>query len=217
MPKRKPDEELPQAPPELLEPFLRDLRAATDETLRSDFIRKHIVTGDPVVINRDVYFELRRRIATEFRVHPSSVVLVGSCKLGFTLKQKGPHQGAKRRYTAATSASDVDVAVVSEDLFDELWDAVFRAVYPKRDWPLDLGRPFTRDLFNGWLDPRQLPNTSMFAKALRWSEFFDQLTRLRLCGMRTINGRLYRTWGRLEAYQEHMVRDCLDELTGATK
>jgi hypothetical protein len=205
------NEEYRRADDAVLKPFLDELRSATDERLRSDFIRKHITTGDPAVISRDTYFELRRRVSAEFAIHPSAVVLVGSCRLGFSLKPKGSHNGPKLRFVAATAASDVDVAVVSQALFDEIWDAVFMTVYPKRDWPLDIGRPFTRDLFNGWIDPTVLPNTPRFARAVSWSRFFAGLSRERLCGMRTINGRLYRTWARLEAYQEHMVRDCVAE------
>jgi hypothetical protein len=208
-----PEDALPLVDGATLNPFLLEMQAAIDEQLRADFIRKHIITGEPVVIDRNTYFDLRRRVAAEFDIHPSEVILVGSCRLGFSLKLKGFRRDRKRRYVAVTNSSDVDVAVVSQKLFDEIWDAVFHTIYPNRDWPLDIGKQFTRDLFNGWINPGFLPNTPKFSKALKWSQFFDQLTRLRLCGIRTINGRLYRTWGRLEAYQEHMVRECLGDLT----
>jgi hypothetical protein len=205
-------ESYPIADEAILKPFIGDLRLANDNSRRSDLIRKHITTGDPRVLSPDVYFELRRRISARFGIHPSSVVLAGSCKLGFSLKPKGPHNGPRRRFVAVSPASDVDVAVVSQKIFDELWDAVFASVYPKRDWSLDIGRTFTRDLFNGWIDPSTLPNTPTFSRALEWSRFFDELNQSRLCDLRTVHGRLYRSWDRLEAYQDHMVRDCHSEL-----
>lgn len=210
--KTQPDEQRPQVGIEVLEPFLKELRLAEDKSQRSDFVRKHLTTGDPVVINREAYYELRRRISAEFDLHPSAVVIVGSCKLGFSLSLNDPWIKPRRRYGIVTNDSDVDVAVVSMALFDEIWDAVFQTTYPNRDWSLTIGKKFTRDLFNGWIDPDELPNTPKFARAVDWSRFFDRLTRDRVCGMRDIEGRLYRSWDRLDAYHEHMVRDCLNEL-----
>jgi hypothetical protein len=209
--KKSSEEPLQRAHPELLTPFQTELRAASDPQSLTEFIRKYITTGSPVVIDSETFYTIRRRVSREFGIHPSAVVLVGSCKLGFTLKMKD--FGTQRsRYAAASPSSDVDVAVVSERIFDEIWEAVFRSVYPKRDWPLDIGREFVRDLFNGWISPGDLPNKPTFQRALLWSEFFALLSRERVCGRRTINARLYRTWDRLEAYQQHLVRDCYDEL-----
>jgi hypothetical protein len=174
-----------------------------------DIIRKHITTGDPAVIPRDVYFDLRRRVADRFDLHPSEVVLVGSCRLGFRLKRKGRNG---ERYTPVQLTSDVDVAIVSARLFDSYWDRVFDLVRRNRDWPVGRGRLFARDLFNGWMTPSQLPNLPQFNDAVSWAEFFAELSRFRTCGMRTIQARLYRSWHRLEAYQEVMVTECRNEL-----
>lgn len=183
--------------------FRADLAAAEI----SDVIRKHITTGEPVGVEPDTYFQLRKQIAGEFAVHPSAIVLVGSCRLGFSLKNK---KGG--RYTPITQASDVDVAVVSDALFDSYWNQVFDVVQDDRSWAVNDGKRFTRDLFSGWLSPDTLPNIPRFTNARRWAEFFARLTRERTCGYRTITARLYRTWDRLEAYQKIMVRECLSEL-----
>ena len=185
--------------------FKRDLQGQHIK----DVIRKHITTGDPAVIPGDVYFELRRRVADQFVLHPSEVVLVGSCRLGFSLKPKGKN---RERYNPARPTSDVDLAIVSSGLFDSYWDRVFDLVRRNRDWSLRHGALFTRDLFNGWMTPSQLPNLPQFNDAVLWAEFFAELTRFRLCGMRTIQARLYRSWYRLEAYQEIMVTQCRSEL-----
>lgn len=189
-----------------LENFKRDLRA---EHLK-DVIRKHITTGDPAIIPADIYFDLRRRVADRFNLHPSEVVLVGSCRLGFSLKQKGRDWA---RYLPAQPSSDVDLAIVSPGLFDSYWDRVFDLVRNNRDWSLNRGALFARDLFNGWITPNKLPNLPQFADAVAWAEFFAELTRNRLCGMRSINCRLYRSWYRLEAYQEIIVMQCRGDLS----
>jgi hypothetical protein len=189
--------------------FKRDL--VTNEI--TDVIRRHVTTGDPFAISTDVYYELRRRVAKEHSTHPSAVVLVGSCRLGFSLKPK-TKLGAKDkvRYQPVGLDSDVDVAVVAPALFDAYWDKVFDLVRTNRGWALSGGKKFARDLFCGWITPRQLPNMPRFRLAREWSEFFDTLTRERLCDLRTISARLYRTWDRLEKYQEIMALECKREL-----
>jgi hypothetical protein len=175
----------------------------------SDVIRKHITTGEPVGLSSETYFSLRKRVAEQFAVHPSAVVLVGSCRLGFSLKHKGG-----KRYRPMSRSADVDVAVVSDRLFDAYWNQVFEAVQDDRHWALNQGKGFVRDLFSGWLSPHLLPNSPRFSDSREWAEFFARLTIERLCGYRTVSARLYRTWDRLEAYQKIMVETCRAELMG---
>ena len=115
-------------------------------------IRRHITTGDAVGLSKPTYYELRRIVAEWLSLHPSAIVVVGSCRTGFTIK---PH----KRYSPFTSASDIDIAIVSEHWFDRFWDDIFMATQPNRDWVLTTreGKLLGRDLFNGWLTPEKLP------------------------------------------------------------
>ena len=70
-----------------------------------DVIRKHITTGAPVAVDAATYFELRRRIAEHFHLHPNQVVVVGSSRLGFSLK---PQKRFKE-----IEPKDIDVAIIS--------------------------------------------------------------------------------------------------------
>jgi hypothetical protein len=171
-----------------------------------DVIQKHITTGNPVAIDDSIYFLLRRMVAHEFFVHPSAVILVGSCRTGFSLKPN-------KRYLPVAPDSDVDIAIIEPRLFDAYWDNVFDLTRKDRGWANShIGRRFTLDLFNGWITPRKLPNLPRFSDGRRWAEFFDALTARRTCGIREIKARLYRSWERLEAYQEIMVTRCRDDL-----
>lgn len=187
--------------------FQEALRSQTIE----DVIWKHITTGSPVMVAQDVYYDLRQRLSREFNLHPSSVVVVGSCRLGFSLKLKGSGS-AKSRYQAANLKSDVDVAIVSQPLFDTMWDAIFDLVRRNKDWALGKGRLVSRDLFNGWITPGTCPPYPVITPIQRWVECFDKLNRARLLPFRKVEGRLYRTWNRLEAYQEIHVDECRSEL-----
>jgi hypothetical protein len=168
----------------------------------NDVIRKHITTGMPVYLDEEQYFDLRSRIADEFKLYPSEVVLVGSCRMGFSI-------APKKRYREARRNSDLDVAIVSLDRFDNYWDGVFAYAANDAAWKRSKEyRHFVRTLFNGWIDPRGLPNVPRFEQAVRWTSFFDTLMQSRQFGSRRITARLYRTWMRLEAYQEKSIRQC---------
>ena len=171
-----------------------------------EVIRKYITTGMPVALTEEEYFTLRNTIADEFQLHPSGVIVVGSCRTGFSV---APEQ----RYREARPGSDLDVAIVSLERFDRYWDDVFAYSEANDAWKTsrEYGR-FITTLFNGWIDPRWLPNVKQFEQAFRWRNFFDRLMKSRQFGRRRITARLYRTWSRLEAYQGIAVRQCLANL-----
>lgn len=172
-------------------------------------IRRHITTGDPAGLSQATYYELRRRVADWLKLHPSAIIVVGSCRTGFTIKPS-------KRYSPFASASDIDVAIVSTWLFDRMWDDIFMASQPNRDWVLSdrQGKLLGRDLFNGWITPEALPPLPNVEHGRIWAEWFAELTRSRICDRHKIRGRLYRSWSRLEQYQSHYVRLCHLAITG---
>jgi len=190
-----------------------DIIAAFKSDLSSlplrDVVRKHISTGHPVSFTGDEYYGLRKLIAEEFNLHPASVVVVGSTRIGFSLNPD-------HRYRLVEQGSDIDVAIVSQERFDDYWDRVFAYSRQAFAWRKSRrGRTFHRNLFDGWLDPRGLPTVTSFEPAERWVKFFDSLKQSRQYGLRDITARLYRTWDRLEAYQERSVTLCKNEIVSA--
>ena len=61
----------------------------------NEVIRKHITTGMPVELTDEVYFALRSKIADEFTLHPSAVVIVGSCRMGFSIAPRKRYRAAR--------------------------------------------------------------------------------------------------------------------------
>lgn len=162
-------------------------------------VQKHLSTGRPVALSDDDYFQLRRLVAAQFQLHPSAVIVVGSTRTGFSLNPR-------HAFRPIASGSDIDVAIVSADRFDDYWDRVFE--YTRSDYAWDDARRFKKNLFQGWIDPRFLPNNTRFGPALEWTRFFDGLMQSRRYGLRKITARLYRTWQRLDAAQEKAVLEC---------
>jgi len=187
---------------ERVQQFQSDLRAMELPKV----IRKHITTGSSAVLADSTYYELRNQVADYFGLHPACVIVVGSCRMGFSLKPD-------KRYTPFGNTSDVDVAIVSRERFDSYWDLVFDHWQADRMWTKSRKyRRFLRELFKGWIWPRCLPPSTRFRQALEWVEFEDRLGRERFRGLRSVGARLYRSWERLEAYQAIHVQDCKQAL-----
>ncbi len=70
---------------------------------------------------------LRDRIAIRFGIDLKNVVIVGSAKLGFTLRRKPASGEDEERpaFSPFSENSDIDVAIVSDDLFDNIWKRCF--------------------------------------------------------------------------------------------
>jgi hypothetical protein len=169
-------------------------------------IRKHITTGTSAVLSEAVYYELRNEVADHFDIHPSAVVLIGSSRLGFSIKPR-------KRYLPFDASSDIDLAIISQSRFDQFWDLVFEHWRQNRIWARTRRyKQFLRELFQGWLWPRRLPPARYFGHTIEWVEFEDRLGRERFSGLRSVGARLYRTWDRLEAYQAIHVMECRSAL-----
>lgn len=189
---------------ERIERFKADLHALEPR----EVVRKHITMGQPSELSEADYFSLQDVIAQEFTVHPSAVILVGSCRTGFSLVED-------QRYQPAHAGSDLDVAVISRTRFEDYWRESFDYSQSVRLWP---GRQrFLSALFKGWIDPRWLPPVERFESATRWVKFFDELMHSRRFGTRRISARLYYSHHYLETYQQVIVLECREELRKAAR
>jgi len=189
---------------------------------RLAIVRQFITTGMPVGLIPEAYYHLRSEVAAYCKVHPSAVVVVGSCRTGFSIAKKE----FRPRYRPFNEESDIDVAVVSAPMFDTIWDTVF-ASQSSPDWVLSAigakrGRGeyphhLARDLFNGCIVPERLNAIRPTSVAADWVAEFDRITRTRAYGKLGVRGRLYRSWSRLESYQGIMVTECNAALSSQPK
>src|ERR1700730_7077144 len=92
--------------------FLDRLSQCTGESALLDFCRKYNLHGTPKIFTgcEDRYYDFRKRIAVKFNINFHEVYITGSAKLGFN-----PHKRQLFSYD-----SDVDVAIVSASLYDEI-------------------------------------------------------------------------------------------------
>ncbi len=171
-------------------------------------VQKHIIGGDCFTLTSDQHFELKRAIADKFSLNPHYVVVVGSAKLGFSIART-------KRYRHFGNDSDIDIAIVSDRLFDEVWQQVFEySESPGRDIYWDRDNAFKTYLFRGWIRPDKLPPPGGFAYKAEWFEFFRSLTASGAFGEYKIAAGLYRSMYFLERYQGICTMQCQQELGG---
>jgi len=183
------------------------------EVFRSDVVRmsvplmvqKHITYGAAYALDQFAYFELKHTVADQFNLHPSEVLVVGSVKLGFSIV-------ATKRYRHFGDTSDIDVVIISSNLFDEIWSDAFDYWLSGAYWP-NL-EDFRRYLFRGWMRPDKLPPERSFERSREWWEFFRELSNSQQFGPYRISGALYKSWHYLESYQAQCIVECRREIEG---
>lgn len=168
-------------------------------------VRKFITSGDCYVVDPDKYLELKSIIADHFQIHPNEVLIVGSGKLGFSIAENLTK--SKPRYRHFSDSSDIDVAIISQGLFDTIWKDLYDYIEDKGYWQKQ--QDFTTYHFTGWMRPDMLPNSPRFDfTQTMWWDFFNSLTSSQKFGDYKIRGGLYRNWHFLEKYQMKSVKQC---------
>jgi len=181
------------------EGFINDLQAIDP----SRFVRKWIVFGQCHVYDREHdYYSLIERVSDKFETHPTASFVVGSAKLGFSI-------APKKRYLAFDeNTSDIDLVIVSERLFDRVWQDFHTAKALDSNWPKRA--QFFKYLFQGWLRPDFFPDVRT-AVTDGWWDFFRELSKGQPA---KITGAIYRNWSFFESYQSRCVTMCADVARG---
>ncbi|MEI4567564.1 hypothetical protein WAF95_22285, partial [Xanthomonas perforans] len=96
-------------------------------------------------------------------------------------------------------ASDIDVAIVSPELFAAIWHEVL---------DMKAGGAFIKDIqgfqhyhFQGWMRPDKMPASSTYHRCRDWWEFFLSLSKKEEYDRRPIRGGLYYDTSFLSRYQ----------------
>ncbi|MDS3860554.1 hypothetical protein RIF25_06990 [Thermosynechococcaceae cyanobacterium BACA0444] len=142
----------------MIEEFQQDLHILNSLQV----YRKYVLGGTSYALNHDQHYKLREEVCEKFSVDFSDVILVGSGKLGFSLKRD-------RRFGLFNDDSDIDLAVVSRTLFEKVWEDVFLFKKSKADWPKS--RHFFQYLSEGWIRPDKLPSSEYFKFSKEWWNF----------------------------------------------
>jgi hypothetical protein len=185
------------------EEFLSLMSGSGDAELLDLCLRSSI---PPFVFEPDpaAWDSFRSVIANNLTCATEDIQIVGSARLGISLK---PHKNLRQ----FSDKSDIDIAIVNADLFDEFWVGLLRAAYPRPPNP-PMGGALARrraELYTGWLTPTKIRlDVKVFgSKALpilnlrtRWFNTMKEAARLPPRRHEDVQARLYRTWNHAEMY-----------------
>lgn len=168
-------------------------------------VREFITHGPSVVLDGQTYTLLREYVGETLKLSPNqSVFLVGSAKLGFSIKPA-------RRYGLFGDYSDVDLAIVAPPLYDRLWSEARR--YSRRGglWENDSKAHFKNDHFNAVIKPYVLPDSDAIPTRRM---LFDVESALQRVGgsLYPVTIAVWNSMDALEEYQTLAVTKCLEAL-----
>ncbi|GKV80986.1 MULTISPECIES: hypothetical protein [Pectobacterium] len=168
-----------------------------------DAFRRFILHDDCQMIEAGQSYALKSKICDKLEVGFDNVIIVGSCKLGFSIKPA-------KRFIPFGEESDIDIAIVSPHLFESVWKTAMEYKYSNADWP-SKGN-FFKYLSAGWIRPDKFPRGENFAFSTDWWEFFSELTNSRVYGDYKIAAGIYYNSFFLEKYQETCLEQCIFEV-----
>lgn len=159
--------------------------------------KKYLVNDTCYALSNDEQMLLREEISKRFNIDYQNIIIVGSAKLGFSIK-------AKRRFMNFCDTSDIDIALISKDLFEKIWLEVSRYFSSMGEY--EEGNNYCNYLAkNGWIRPDKLPNIQIKDE---WFEFFRELTNSGKYGDYKISAGLYYNYSFLEEYQLKCIDQC---------
>jgi hypothetical protein len=166
-------------------------------------VREFITHGPCVVISQEQHAELRERVGAELGIHPNrDVYTVGSAKLGFSIKPA-------RRYGHFNDHSDIDVAVVSPELYSQIWREVREFVASKEPWSASKVEDFKREHLAGRISPKNIHKASpLIPTVTRLWDIGRQLQLDRVAGPYKVTFAVWYDMDALEGYQSNAVTEC---------
>jgi len=137
-------------------------------------------------------------VSTNMGINFHSVQIVGSAKIGFSLSPRkvlSPfHNG-----DACTDSSDIDIAIVSENLYLHFWDLLRK---DERIYNQTYYKFIMSSIFRGYINDKDLKKIDGIREV--WDQLVSPINKTlqdKLCFEHPITYRIYRNWEDLEEYQ----------------
>lgn len=185
-----------------MQDFFNELRDCAERDELTEFCQRKILHGTPFIFSsrEEDFYNFRRRIADHFEIHYNDIVITGSAKLGFSPIKR----------TAFDLDSDIDVAIVSLDLFDSHLDRITDYQYQLREKrkavnerELSRYHTFLEYVALGWIRPDLIPNSfklDIFRQG--WFDFFQSISYGESeVGNYKVSAGIFKSAAHLERYQ----------------
>lgn len=175
----------------------------TDHDQLLDLCRETLFQGIPYVFNEDKkkFYLFRKRIADYWNVHYHDIHITGSAVLGFSIFKQ----------TNFSLDSDIDVAIISNELFEEIMKGIHkyqlnfrenRALLSKQD--INKYHKFLEYIAMGWIRPDLLPTNLIEDISIlknNWMNFFQSISNNKSeVGNYEVSAGVFKSNSHLEAY-----------------
>lgn len=181
--------------------FLERLEKVVSDDDLLDLTRKELLHGTPFVFkdNDADFYEFRKRIAKHFEIGFHEIFITGSGKLGFS-----PHKGTFFSYD-----SDIDVAIVSDYLFDLMMEKIRCYQMQLRESRIAVTEKevkryhfFLEYSALGWIRPDLLPDSFDVGNIREgWFDFFKSISNGNSeVGNYKVSAGVFKTYRHLEKY-----------------
>ena len=174
-----------------------------DSRHHGTIVEEFLIAGLPYAFKDSPtdYDALRSAIGSALALAVDTMTAIGSGRIGYSLSPE--------KYGVPFSTeSDLDVAVVSAELFDTAWFELLRL--GRKYFSLEkqvqswIAAHRENHIFWGFMIPDRLPGAVKLSP--NWFRTFKGLARNPTLAGRPVNGRLYRTWEHVKIQQLNSLR-----------
>jgi len=189
----------------MLEEFKKSLLDSSCSDM--EIVDKYIMFGTPYIFNENesIYYELKKDISNFFGTSINCVNVVGSAKLGFSI-------APQKRFRPIQDDSDIDVAIISDELFDTFWEKLFEFninLVSRNNNEQELYDKFLTYFFRGWLRPDCFPFN--YKGKQDWFDFFRKIS-YKKYDQRKVTGAIYKNEYFFKKYHENNIKNLREVL-----
>jgi hypothetical protein len=176
---------------------------------RFDFLLDEVLLASEAVhVSPDNIAFLKQTISVAFGIKSEvRVWIVGSAKLGFSISEKRAEGVVLPRYRTFSSASDIDVAIICNEIFELLWHELSAYAHRAQPFPWDSKR-LGDYLVCGWFRPDHFPGYAHLRYCDTWWNVFRRLSADIRYGRRKVRGGLYADVEHLKRYLNRSLSEC---------
>ena len=151
--------------------------------------------------------EFRDIVSSNIGVSFNSVMMVGSGKTGYSLAPKKKFKLFEQN-TESSKKSDIDIAIISNNLFESFWELYRKSYSVKYQVTYDY---IAKEIYRGYINERNLCEIENCRR--KWNELSiksNKLLRSKLYLKHDITYRIYRSWEDFEEYNLLSIKSMKD-------
>lgn len=186
--------------------FINDCKALGPDLV----VQKYLLEGSSYFFDNNESvdeFQFKKDIANSLNVHLRDIAIIGSGKLGFSIK---PDLAVPGFYPFKkfddNKVSDLDIAIVSSRLFDNQLVNLFEHTSQYRNQEIWSEKTDRKSLafyiLKGWLKPDYIPKDYKISE-----EIHEILSKYKMNFGRDVNIGIYKSWYYFENYHINNVRN----------